>query len=112
MNLLVNVGVGKLDTRLEKLINTTQSIYGILIVIGIIPGIMMGMIFDAPRSEKEIFRWLLFLSYPCFVLTVILTVFTSKRFLRNGQHLKVAMLNVFPALWIKEGVYLFIYWCL
>ncbi|WP_026564870.1 hypothetical protein [Bacillus sp. UNC41MFS5] len=101
-----------MDTRVEKLINTTQSIFGILIVIGFIPGIMMGMIFDAPGSEKEIFRWILFLSYPCFVVTVILTVLASKRFLRDGQHLKSAMLNVFPALWIIEGLCLFIYWWL
>ena len=96
--------------KIEKHIRTTQVFYKILTVIGIIPGIMMGMVFDAPGSEKELFRWLLFLSYPCFVLTVILAAPFLKKNIQEGLYKKAVLLNLIPTFWILVGISVFIYW--
>ena len=47
---------GKMEKRVKDIMNATQLLYGLLIVLGFIPGILTGMIFDAPGSEKDIFR--------------------------------------------------------
>jgi hypothetical protein len=106
------LGVDRMVKKIEKHIRTTQVFYKILALIGIFPGIMMGMVFDAPGSEKELFRWLLFLSFPCFVLTVIFAALFLKKYIQEGQYKKAVLLNLIPALWIIVGISEFIYWFL
>jgi membrane-bound ClpP family serine protease len=98
------------EKRIKYEMNIIQIAFGILSVMGILPGIMMGMIFDAPGSEKEIFRWMIFISYPCFVLTFILTAIFSRIFYRFKKYKIARWLNVIPAFWILWAFCWFFYW--
>ncbi|MFD3447222.1 hypothetical protein ACFDTO_21770 [Microbacteriaceae bacterium 4G12] len=99
-----------MEKKVKIEMNAVQIIYGMLTVIGFVPGLLLGMIFDAPGSDKEMFRWCIFLSYPCFVLTFILTAVFARILYQRGQYKIVRWLNVIPVFWFLWAFFWFYYW--
>ncbi|MEI4803458.1 hypothetical protein ACIGHG_12610 [Bacillus sp. NPDC077411] len=99
-----------MEKRVKDIMNATQLIYGLLIVLGFIPGVMMVAIFAGPGSEKDIYRWCLFYTYPCFILTVIVTAVLARRFYRRGKYKVIKWLNIIPAFWLLWFIFWFYYW--
>ncbi|ENQ3105028.1 hypothetical protein ACEOWJ_000969 [Bacillus cereus] len=101
-----------MEKRVKDIMNATQLLYGLLIVLGFVPGIMTGMIFDAPGSEKDIFRRCIFYSYPCFVLTVIVTALLARIFYRRGKYKLIKWFNIIPTFWFLWFIFWSYYWSL
>ncbi|CEG27195.1 hypothetical protein [Bacillus sp. B-jedd] len=99
----------ELKDKVEDELTRAQAAYGAISVIGGIPGlIIMGFTFDAPGSEKELFSWLLFFSYPAFVIITVITCFIANRYLRQGLYQEARRMNKVPFLWIIGLITLFI----
>ncbi|WP_020061051.1 hypothetical protein [Bacillus sp. 123MFChir2] len=101
-----------MEKKVKDRMNAMQLLYVLLAVFGFIPGILTGMIFDAPGSENDIFRQCIFYSYPCFVLTFLVTAILARIFYQRGQYKVVRWLNVLPLFWFFWFAFWVYYWVL
>ena len=94
------------NTNYSKTYKTARIILYSIFGLGLIPALMMAMIFDAPGSEAQAFTWVLFwgvLSLPVLIILSILVSLILARRKKYKTSLWVSLLPLLSLIWIIAG---------